>query len=476
VKLKNSKTKLINKQKVKVMRLKSLLLTVSFLVIAGWAIGQTVKVDGEIRPRAELRNGYKKLPGTDADAAFAISQRTRFNAFYGSKLFKAYVSMQDVRVWGDVNQLDKGDYNRFAIHQAWGEFFFNENFSFKVGRQELVYDDSRILGNVGWAQQARAHDLGLFKYEKENFKVHLGLAFNQKSEVLAGTGYYAYENGDGTYSFNKNYKAMQFLWLHAKIGSAGLSFLFLNNGMESATYTYNELGEVDKVEFNTLYSQTIGARFTPKLGPVKLAAAAYYQMGKVTADTNSLSAIYFALAGTFKSSDKMSVTGGFEYLSGTSLKDKTENPDQFKSFTPLYGTNHKFNGHMDYFYVGNHGNNVGLVDVYAKVSVKFTKKLSLFVAPHYFMAAADVYKLKPTTKSDFANDSYETMSKGLGFEADLGLTYAPQKNMKVVLGLSKMFGTETLGYVQGYSSADDYKSGTWAYLMFVFKPNFYTSE
>ncbi len=435
------------------------------MVIAGWVIGQTVKVDGEIRPRAELMDGYKKLPATDAKAAFAISQRTRFNAFYGSKLFKAYISMQDVRTWGDIPQLDKGGSNSFAIHQAWGEYFFNEKFSFKVGRQELVYDDSRMLGNVGWAQQARSHDLGLFKFEQENLKVHLGLAFNQNSKPDFGT----------YYTVAKNYKAMQFLWVHTKIGKSGLSFLFLNNGMESANGTDSITGNVNA--YQTLYSQTIGARFTPTLGPVKLAAAAYYQMGKVSADTNSLSALYFALEASFKASDVMTIIAGFEYLSGRSLKDATENPDQFKSFTPLYGTNHKFNGHMDYFYVGNHTNSVGLIDLYATVKLKFGK-WSVFATPHYFMAAADVYKVKASTaKSDFNEDSYETMSKGLGIEVDMGVGYAPQKNMKLIVGISEMIGTETLGHVQGYSSTDAYSAnGTWAYLMFVFKPNFYTSK
>jgi len=435
------------------------------MVIAGWAMSQTIKVDGEIRPRAEFSDGYKHLPATDAKSAFAISQRTRFNAFYGSKLFKAYISMQDVRTWGDIPQLDKGGSNYFAIHQAWGEYFFNEKFSFKVGRQELVYDDSRMLGNVGWAQQARAHDLGLFKFEQDNLKVHLGLAFNQNPKPDFGT----------YYTVPKNYKAMQFLWVHTKIGKSGLSFLFLNNGMESANGIDTLTGNVNA--YQTLYSQTIGARFTPTLGPVKLAAAMYYQMGKVSADTNSLSAMYFALAGTFKVSDNFTVIGGFEYLSGRSLKDKMENPDQFKSFTPLYGTNHKFNGHMDYFYVGNHGNSVGLVDIYATVKLKFGK-WSVFATPHYFMAAADVYRVKPsTTKSDFNEDSYENMSKGLGIEVDMGVAYVPQKNMKFVFGVSEMIGTETLGHIQGYSSTDDYsKNGTWAYVMFVFKPNFYTSE
>jgi len=461
------------------MRFKSLLLTLSLLVLAGWALGQTVKVDGEIRPRAELRNGYKKLPAKDAKAAFAISQRTRFNAFYGSKLFNAYVSMQDVRTWGDVAQLDNGASNRFGIHQAWGEYFFNEKFSFKVGRQELVYDDSRILGNVGWAQQARAHDLGLFKYETKGLKIHLGLAFNQMKEGLAGTGYYTSMNEDGSVSpMTKNYKAMQFLWLHTKVGEAGLSFLFLNNGMESVTYTRNAEYVITDTEFKTLYSQTIGARFTPTLGPVKLAAAAYYQMGKVSADSVKVSAMYFALAGTFKASDKMTIIGGFEYLSGTSLKDKTDDPNKRKSFAPLYGTNHKFNGHMDYFYVGSPSGDVGLIDIYGTLKLNFGKKLKFFVTPHYFMAAADVYKHKESTKSDeFNEDGYDKLSSGLGLEIDAGLVYVAQKNMKFVFGISEMFGTETLGYVKGYSSTDDYEAnGTWAYAMVVFKPAFFTKK
>lgn len=452
------------------MRLKTLLLSLSFLILAGWAKGQTIKVDGEIRPRAELRNGYKILPPTDAKSAFSISQRTRFNAFYGSKVFNAYVSMQDVRVWGDVNQLDMGDYNRFGIHQAWGEYYFTESFSFKVGRQELVYDDSRILGNVGWAQQARAHDLGLFKYEKKSFKLHAGFAFNQKSESLFGTDYYA-SSKDGVYTFNANYKTMQFVWAHFIIGKSGLSILALNNGMESVTYA-DPTVEGSKDEFSTLYSQTLGARFTPTLGPVSFAAATYYQMGKVGNKDTDLSALYFSLEGSIKAGENTGITAGFEYLSGTSKADT-----KAKSFNPLYGTNHKFNGHMDYFYVGNHANNVGLIDIYATLNFK-VKKWSFFATPHYFLAAADVYKLKTdVAKSDFIESDYNKLSKGLGIEVDLGVTYAADKNMVFKLGLSQMMGTETLGYIQKYSNADAYsKNGTWAYLMMVFTPNFYSHE
>jgi hypothetical protein len=37
-----------------------------------------------------------------------------------------------------------------------------EAFSMKLGRQEVIYDNSRIFGNVDWAQQGRSHDHGSF--------------------------------------------------------------------------------------------------------------------------------------------------------------------------------------------------------------------------------------------------------------------------------------------------------------------------
>jgi hypothetical protein len=48
--------------------------------------------------------------------------------------------------------------------------------------------------------------------------------------------------------------------------------------------------------------------------------------------------------------EQWTLRGGFELLSGTDLQE----PDKNSAFTPWFGTNHRFNGHMDYFYVGNH--------------------------------------------------------------------------------------------------------------------------
>ncbi|MDZ7693048.1 MAG: hypothetical protein U5K69_18325 [Balneolaceae bacterium] len=109
------------------------------LLLVNTAVGQFT-LSGELRPRTELRHGYKTLPAEGAEAAFFTEQRSRLNLDYSKDLYEIGLSVQDVRIWGSQSQLNKTD-GRFSVHQAWGQVNFNETFSLKAGRQELVYDD-----------------------------------------------------------------------------------------------------------------------------------------------------------------------------------------------------------------------------------------------------------------------------------------------------------------------------------------------
>ncbi len=135
-------------------------------------------LSGEFRPRAEYRHGFQSLSAPDDDPAFFISQRSRLNLNFTESALKFGFSLQDIRVWGEVPQLNRSDLNS-SIHEAWAELQLGEKFFLKLGRQELIYDDSRIFGNVDWAQQGRSHDVAVFKYIEENgFQLHTGLAYN----------------------------------------------------------------------------------------------------------------------------------------------------------------------------------------------------------------------------------------------------------------------------------------------------------
>lgn len=423
------------------------IITFGLMLLSGSVFAQTVNISAEVRPRFEFRNGYKTLMPDDKTAASFISQRTRLNAFYANSNFKVKLSLQDVRVWGDVGQLNKSDVYGTSIHEAWGEVLFSEKFSIKFGRQEIIYDDHRIFGSVGWAQQARSHDAAILKFApSKKHKVDVGLAYNANGESLYKTDYAV-----------NSYKTFQYGWYHGTFNNVGVSFLILNNGMAYMDDS-DPANEIEKIA----YSQTIGPRITYKGEKVKANGAFYYQGGK-NKTNNKLSAMYFAADVSYGFSEVFSLGLGMEYLSGTSSIDKAEGGDD-KSFAPLYGTNHKFNGWMDYFYVGNHGGNIGLTDIYLPIKYKRDKWLFM-VIPHYFMSAATVSKK--------VNSDWTDYSSGLGTEIDLTVKYTMSKAVQIQGGYSQMFATETMQVIKG----GDYKNtNNWAWLMITFKPTFFEKK
>ena len=390
-------------------------------------------ISGELRPRAEHRKGYKALTPDDADAALFISQRTRVNTAFKTADYSFFISLQDVRVWGDVKQLNTSDKNGLALHQAWAKVKFSPEFAVKLGRQEIVYDDSRIFGNVGWAQQGRSHDAAIFKFGNENYKLDFGFAYNQDKEALFGN----------IYTVAGNYKAMQYAWYHKDWSNFNASFLFLNNGLQ------------DVANEELRYSQTLGTHFKFKAADaVNVSANAYLQTGKDVADRD-LSAYLLGLDLGFKAGSGFNVGLGFEMQSGN---DYNGDPSENKAFTPFYGTNHKFNGFMDYFYVGNHVNSVGLIDIYAKLSTNLNEKSSLTGFLHSFTAQGEIA---------------DNIDKKLGTEIDLVYSYKLNKDVSIGAGYSQMFAAEGLETLR--SNTDD-NGNNWAWLMVTIKPTLFTSK
>ena len=220
--------------------MKRLLTFTAFLFFFSSVYSQ-LTLDAEIRPRFEFRHGFSTLFPDGEDPAAFVSQRTRLNARYRMEQLDFYISVQDIRVWGDVRQLNTQDSNGFGVHQAWGEIYFNPEISLRLGRQLMSYDDERILGGVGWAQQARSHDMAMVRYNGDLWKVHGGIAFNQDGENVVGN----------TLTVENTYKSLQFIWAHRDWSNLSASFLFLNNGLQF-------IDDVDPDITATRFSQTLG--------------------------------------------------------------------------------------------------------------------------------------------------------------------------------------------------------------------------
>ncbi|MGB0917827.1 MAG: hypothetical protein ACPGU4_09565 [Flavobacteriales bacterium] len=454
------------------MKVIQIIAVASCLLIGTQAFGQ-FQIDAELRTRGEVYHGYKALASKNQEVGLSISQRTRLNFGYESKWLELYVSFQDVRIWGNNPQLTVGSGGTTWLHQAYGVGKITKWVDIKVGRQQIVLDDHRIFGSVGWAQQARSHDAAILRFSPDSkTKIWLGAAYNQTKANLVGT----------LYTTPRNYKTMQFLWVNRSFGKVKASLLFLNNGLQiNANDSLAFLGTggatsmIKYSEKATYFSQTIGFRAGYDGAKFKAFGAFYYQLGNNGAftidssgtdvsgefefDRTKLNAM-LARIDLLGKLGPVTLTGGYEYQSGNSQVNPSSD-DQ--AFSPFYGTNHKFNGLMDYFYVGNHAKSVGLHDAF--LGVKFThKKFFIGATAHYFLAANDV--------NDPSNLG-TAMDAGLGAELDVVTGYKFNNEVSILAGYSNMFGTSTMEAIRG---GDKDALSNWAFLMITFKPVLFNSK
>jgi hypothetical protein len=156
---------------------------------------------------------------------------------------------------------------------------------------------------------------------------------------------------------------------------------------------------------------------------------------------------------------------GAEILSGQSQTDTTKAyKDVVHNFNTLYGTGHKFNGFMDYYYAGSGHGSVGLNDIYVKAKYK-AEKWWLALDIHQFLANAEVLDTKMLSSMGMI----EAMNSNLGTEIDLTYAYTFNPAFTMQIGYSHMLATETTEAIKG-GKFDETQN--WAYLMLVFKPGF----
>jgi hypothetical protein len=505
------------------------------LILSGFLLGTISShgqftLSGQVRTRTELRSGFGTLNTSGTKSAFLTSQRTRMTFGYKWDRVLFNVALQDVRLWGqDASSINNADGNRLMVHEAWADVIllnsndttiktkFIDNLAFRIGRQELVYDDSRLLGNLDWAQQARRHDAIVLKAVHHGWQVDLGGAFGQNTDNVGvtGTGYIpgnvppyvtnslgvlvatpagllpvsagglvAAKSSIGgapilatplsTNAMNQQYKAMQFAYVSRKFKQTKFSALFFKDDFSkyrmdsvgSATdgYVYGRRYDVTSVNSRFTY----GGMLTGTMGNVSTGfkkvwtVGAYFQSGK-NKEGLKLQASHYT-ASLMLQKGKFSFGPGYDYLSGNdgSVVSTTDN-----RFDPLYGTPHKFWGYMDYFYVGSGSAAGGLQNIYFKT--KFTTKdFFITLDAHEFLLA------KPTLNALLPEKP--AIDKKLGYEFDLMANYTLNKFTTLELGYSYMAATNSMEYVKKSTMDKTNHTPQWAYLMINIRPDFFFAK
>lgn len=390
-------------------------------------------LSGQIRPRVEVRSGAYRPIQKGEDAAVLVSDRIRLQADYKFKdLLTTRISLQTVGIWGQeaMVQNTASNGNSFAIFEAWADVKLAENVGLKFGRQVISLDDERYFGALDWAQGARAHDAASLYFSNSKFTLQSYYAYNQNYEELYNGNI---ANPTGNYYSTSGafpYKTMQTLWAEYKFPALRLTALFSNQGLQNAS------SSTTGTSVKNL--QTVGANAYFKLWKINTQLTSYFQMGKNLAGQD-VDAYMYALSANLPITEKWSIGANYDYLSGGS------NAENYKAFVPHFGTNHKFYGYMDYYYVGNaHGNN-GLADFGISTGYKFNKRFTGKATFHQFNSAEDI----------------QNYDKNLGQEIDLDFGYKVNNFVSIVGGYSAYFTTSTIETLKDISNPKSSQDWVW---------------
>lgn len=413
--------------------------------------GSGLTVDAELLSRGELRRGglRGKTESEDpkADEAQFVVDRVRLTAGYKRDSLTVKFSFQHEGLWGM-----EGEGSNFNIYEAWAQLRSKQGFFARLGRQELRYDDERILGNNDWAMAALSHDVLKLGYEGHGHKIHAFAAYNQNAKNTRGGTYYA--NG------SQPYKTMQTLWYHYNVKPIplGISLLLMNVGMQSGT----------EDDYHTVNQQLYGGYITFKPKNLKVELSYYRQAGKASLDYKTGSDIPLkswmgSVKATYDINKCVSAYAGYDYLSGdkdfvvpSNIHVGMVQHKEINAFTSIFGSMHKFYGAMDFFYVSAYygTNSPGLQNLFGGVNLKPVKNLSIDASYHYMATASSIENLKKT----------------LGHELEVSASYKVMKDVRVAAGYSLMIGSETLERLQ---RSTDKRLLRWGWLMAVITPRIF---
>lgn len=415
----------------------------ALLVCAPSLFAQELTANLQMLTQGEIRNGGVSAPNNQdpnvQDHSNFIVGRARLNLDFQRKGLEIKVAPQYTGIWGQRG------YGSFHMFEAWAKYTLPVGLFAQLGRQALSYDDQRIIGPNDWAMAAVSHDVLKLGYEGHGHKVHVLLAYNQNPENTEGGTVYV----DGS----QPYKTMQTLWYHYDVPNLGLgaSLLFMNMGVQAD----EKVTTVSRV----MYQQLIGTHITFQREWGGLSASYYHQLGK-NFQTIPIDAWMAAAKAEVKPSKVLSLTAGYDYLSGDpffavpSGKDiGLIHRDVIRGFSSLYGSTHKFYGMMDFFYVSTYFNGFspGMQNAYGGAAFNFGEKLSLGATYHYMAIAANLVSLDKT----------------LGHCIDLSASYSFTKDISLEAGFSYMIGTDTM--VRLKRQKED--SGlSWAWLTLIINP------
>jgi len=377
---------------------------------------QTIELGGQVRPRFEFRD--PTAPGGGAES-FTIG-RTRIDAtvLHQDGIW-GFVQIQDVRIWGEESST-VGDFRAdgLDLHQGFLQIGPEDaDKSLRVGRFEQNYGGQRLIGAVGWAQQARAFD-GV-----------RGRARLTPSIVVDAFAFQLSESSSPFRDLDASFLGSYLEWRPSDNHSVDLFGFLLDEEQGPG------LGDTE------LY--TVGSRYVGAEGPWSYRAEISGQAGDRAGRDVEAWMAGLRLGRSFNSGSH-GLALWVDLLSGSAPGSSDDG-----AFDTLFGTNHKFYGFADLILnplVQLRGR--GLQDYALKSRWSVGERGTLTVDAHRFLVWEDA-----------------GLSDGvLGDELDVVFSHPVSPGLVASSGVSYVLAGDALGPVRGIS--DDV---TFFYMMLDFQ-------
>lgn len=441
--------------------MKNIKLTLSILFLAvPLSLLSQFEISGQYRPLGEVLHGYKKLAPPNSEASFCISQRTRLSLAYNTEKYSSKLSIQDVRLWGDEDNYSAAavygkSKNTLDIHEAWVSLNIGKKSHLKVGRQELNYDDSRLISKKNRLQSGMSYDALLYRFQNKNFGLQLdiGLTLNNHTANLLGNDYYT-----------DRIKTLDFLYLKKEFSpKLYASFLFIGAG-------YQKLDDNNVLYMSATEGVHINYNANKKnLGGIFGKANLFFQNGK-NAEGKTINAQMITGELGYKTTNKkFAISLGADYLSGND--NSNTSPSYTKvdhTFNLFYGSRFNYyGGNLNYFVLNDKDlKEAGLLNPFLRINYSISKSISTAITIHQNFLA------NPLVNSNDPTNYYE---KNLGTNIDLSFKYKTKNDISLSMGFSYGIPNKTLIMIQNTTNTNgDFETGNnyYSWIMLSVSPKF----
>lgn len=364
---------------------------------------------GQIRFRPEVRQNLD-LNSSRGDVQNFVGQRLRFHvrARVDEKV-EAFVQLQDSRLWGEEQSVISRD-GFTDLHQGYLQVsdFLKPGVSLRVGRQELVYGNERLVGAFGWDNVGRSFDALKFGYATKSWWADFLFAktIDRRQTGRGDRDQYLY----GVYSrfLADGPRHLEVYGLHFRDGA-------------------RLPGEISARGTSATEIFTLGARSAGKLGEgydyeVEFAN----QFGHRAADSHRARAFAVRVNKTLDEASKLRT--GFEYDVASGDRDPADGKSG--EFFNLFPTNHALYGYADLMGWRN------MQDFRPHFSITPLGSIAFDVDYHrfYLLRARGPWKNAGGVVLGF--DPTGQSGKHVGDELDFTVGFPFQKHLRILSGYS----------------------------------------